>query len=271
MNTKFDCIIRKFEKTLIIKNYSTCTINNYKSCLYNFLIEINNDPYHLNLEQLNNYLFNFNYSSVSQQNQILNSLKIFYLLILKKSIKHLIKIKRPRREKKLPQVISHDEIVQSISKIQNLKHKAIISLAYSSGLRVSEICNLKLEDIDSKRMLILVKSGKGRKDRVVPLSNHILGLLRKYYLKYKPEFYLFESYAHGVKYSTSSCRQIWNNFKINKNSTFHTLRHSCFTNLLENGTDIRIIQKIAGHSSIKTTEIYTHISTNILNKIKLPI
>jgi site-specific recombinase XerD len=118
-------------------------------------------------------------------------------------------------------------------------------------------------------MLIYIKNAKGRKDRIVPLSEAVLELLRKYYIEYKPKQYLFNG-QNSIQYSIGSCQKIYKKY-IDSNSSIHTLRHSSFTNLLESGTDLRIIQKIAGHSSSKTTEIYTHVSNNILNKVKLPI
>jgi site-specific recombinase XerD len=154
-------------------------------------------------------------------------------------------------------------------KIQNLKHKAILTLTYSVGLRVSEVVNLKIEDIDSKRMLIHIKNAKGRKDRLVPLSPNVLNLLREYFKQYRPVEYLFNGQTSN-QYSIGSCQKIYKLY-IDQNSSIHTLRHSSFTNLLENGTDLRIIQKIAGHSNVKTTEIYTHVSNQILQKVNLPV
>ena len=136
-------------------------------------------------------------------------------------------------------------------------------------MRVSEIINLKLTNIDSKRMIIHIENAKGKKDRIVPLSKQILNLLRIYFKNYKPKEYLFNG-QNKLKYSTTSCNQIVKKY-LGQNYHFHMLRHSCFTSLVENGTDIRIIQKLAGHNSIKTTEIYTHISTKILSSINLPI
>ena len=142
-------------------------------------------------------------------------------------------------------------------------------MTYSVGLRVSEVVNLKIQDIDSKRMLIHIKNAKGRKDRIVPLSQNVLDLLREYYKKYKPKEYLFNGQT-TIQYSVGSCQKIYKKY-IDINSSIHTLRHSSFTNLLESGTDLRIIQKIAGHSSSKTTEIYTHVSNKLLSKVNLPI
>jgi site-specific recombinase XerD len=137
------------------------------------------------------------------------------------------------------------------------------------GLRVSEIVNLKIEDIDSKRMLIHIKNAKGKKDRIVPLSLTVLDLLREYWKSYKPSEYLFNGQSSD-QYTVRSCQAIYKKY-IDPDSSIHTLRHSSFTNLLENGTDLRIIQKIAGHSSSKTTEIYTHVSNAVLSKVNLPI
>jgi len=166
-------------------------------------------------------------------------------------------------------VVDGEFIKSQLSKIENIKHRAILTLTFSVGLRVSEIVNLKIEDIDSKRMLIQIKNAKGRKDRLVPLSPNVLNLLRDYFKQYRPTQYLFNG-QETYQYSIRSCQQIYKKY-IDPNSSIHTLRHSSFTNLLENGTDLRIIQKIAGHSSSKTTEIYTHVSNAILSKINLPI
>jgi site-specific recombinase XerD len=159
--------------------------------------------------------------------------------------------------------------LERISKIENLKHKAIISLAFSTGMRVSEIINLKISDIDSKRMIININQAKGRKDRIVPLSPKILELLRLYYKENKPKDYMFNG-QNSQQYSSESCNKLVKKY-IGNSFHFHLLRHSCFTSLLECGTDLRIIQSIAGHQNVKTTEIYTHVTTNLLNKVNLPI
>ena len=166
-------------------------------------------------------------------------------------------------------MIDGEYIKSQLSKIVNLKHRVILTLTYSVGLRVSEVVNLKIVDIDSKRMLIHIENAKGRKDRIVPLSRTVLELLREYFKEYRPKVYLFNG-QNGLQYSIGSCQKIYKKY-IDSDSSIHTLRHSSFTNLLESGTDLRIIQKIAGHSSTKTTEIYTHVSNQLLNKVNLPI
>jgi len=263
-------ILEIFTEKLRYKNYSSRTIDVYKSYLNNFL-QLNNvkDPYQVTTNQIVKFLESYNFTSTSQQNQYIGCLKLFAKYVLQKKDIHLSKIERPRNEKKLPRVIDGEYIKSQLSKIENIKHRAILTLTYSVGLRVSEVVNLQIEDIDSKRMLIHIKNAKGRKDRIVPLSQIVLELLREYFKKYKPKEYLFNG-QYGGKYSSGSCQKIYKKY-IDQNSSIHTLRHSSFTNLLENGTDIRIIQKIAGHTSSKTTEIYTHVSNQLLNKVNLPI
>lgn len=263
-------ILEIFEEKLRYKNYSPRTIDVYKSYLGNF-IKFNNikDPYQVTTNQILKFLESYNFTSTSQQNQYIGCLKLFARYILNKKDIHLSKIERPRNNKKLPKVIDGEFIKQQLSKITNIKHRAILTLTYSIGLRVSEVVNLKIEDIDSKRMLIHIKNAKGRKDRIVPLSQTVLEMLRKYFLECKPKEYLFNGQSGG-KYSIGSCQKIYKKY-IDETSSIHTLRHSSFTNLLENGTDLRVIQKIAGHSSSKTTEIYTHVSNQMLSKVNLPI
>ncbi|MCZ2223305.1 MAG: tyrosine-type recombinase/integrase, partial [Chitinophagales bacterium] len=180
-----------------------------------------------------------------------------------------VSFKRPRGEKKLPIVIDKDFIIEKLSNIENIIHKAILSLAFSVGLRVSEVLNLKIEDIDPKRMIIHIHNAKGRKDRIVPLSENILFLLREYYKKYRPKKYLFNG-QFDLIYSAKSCNEIIKKY-LGEKYHFHQLRHSFATTLLEQGTDLRYIQKLLGHRNCKTTEIYTHVSTQNLQKISLPI
>ena len=183
-------------------------------------------------------------------------------------------IERPRSEHKLPNVLSEEEVMRIINNVQNIKHKAILLTIYSAGLRISEAVNLKIADIDSSRHLILIKGAKGKKDRNSLLSEKLLVYLRKYFLMYKPKVWLFEG-QYGGQYSDSSIQAIFreacNAAKITKKATVHTLRHSFATHLLERGTDLRYIQELLGHSSSKTTEIYTHITHKGMEQIKSPL
>jgi integrase/recombinase XerD len=266
MNQK---IIRICEQKLIYLKYSERTIKVYLYYIQKFIESVGNKQIvHLSSKDFQTYLDRFKFTSVSQQNQVINAIRFLYKYGLNKKYDK-VSFKRPRSEKKLPKVIDKQFLLDQISKIDNLKHKAIISLAFSTGMRVSEVINLKIEDIDSKRMLIHIRNGKGRKDRMVPLSEKMLFLLREYFTQYNPKVYLFNGQGKE-QYSSASCNAIVRKY-IGKDYHFHLLRHSCFTSLLESGTDLRIIQKVAGHSSSKTTEIYTHVSNRILQNIPLPL
>lgn len=257
------------EQKLKYFNYSDNTIKVYLGYINEFLINMNNiSPTRLNSKDFQSYLDNYNFTSVSQQNQIINAIRFFYKFGLNKKYGK-VSFERPKKEKKLPRVIDSEQILKSLSNIENLKHKAILTLTFSVGLRVSEVVNLKIEDIDSSRMIIHIKNGKGRKDRIVPLSESVLILIREYFLKYKPSEYLFNG-QKTIQYSISSCQKIYKQY-IDESTSIHCLRHSCFTHLLENNTNLRIIQSIAGHSSSKTTEIYTHVSNKLLNDVELPV
>ena len=183
-------------------------------------------------------------------------------------------IHRPKRSKVLPNVLSKEEVKAILSAHNNLKHKAMLSLIYSCGLRCGELISLKPEHVDSKRSVLVIKQAKGRKDRIAPLSTKIIEMLRQYFLTCKPKVYLFEGQKEGEPYDISSLQKVLKQslqkVNIQKPVTLHWLRHSYATHLLENGTDLRYIQEILGHRSSKTTEIYTHVSTKSLQKIVSP-
>lgn len=211
--------------------------------------------------------------SSSYQNQVINAIKFYYEQVLDMP-QRFYEIDRPRKERKLPAVLSEEEILRIISVTTNLKHKAILVTIYSCGLRLSELLNLKITDIQSDRHLLLIRDAKGNKDRTTILSETTIALLRKYYLIYKPKLYLFEG-ADGGKYSSKSVQNIVKHAlslaNIDRPASTHTLRHSFATHLLENGTDLRYIQMLLGHSSPKTTEIYAHVSTKSLRGVISPI
>jgi site-specific recombinase XerD len=174
----------------------------------------------------------------------------------------------------LPIVLSEDEVKSMINNLENIKHKCVIMMIYSGGLRISELINLKITDIDSKRMQVFIKNAKGKKDRYTLLSSKALAFLREYFLIYKPKNWLFEG-MNKEKYSERSIQNIFKRAlkasRINKVATVHTLRHSFAIHLLENGTDLRYIQALLGHSSAKTTQIYTHVSTRAISEIVNPL
>ena len=226
---------------------------------------IRDSPYQVTLTIIKRYLENKTYSSCSHQNQVIGSIKLFAKYILNKKAVHLDKIERPKKEKKLPIVIESEYLKETILGIENLKHKAILMIGYSCALRVSEVINLKIEDIDSKRMLINIRNAKGRKDRIVILSDTMLSTLREYYLEFKPTEYIFNGQFKS-QYSASSCNKLVKKYLGNR-CHYHLLRHSSATTMLENGTDLSIIQKLLGHTNIKTTMIYTHVSQKLLSNV----
>jgi len=211
--------------------------------------------------------------SSSYQNQAINAIKFYYEKVRKGKRKVYV-IDRPREEKKLPVVLSEKEIGAILKSTPNIKHKAILMMAYSGGLRLGELVQVKCKDIDSNRMQVRIEQSKGKKDRYTLLSVKMLEILRTYYKQYRPKEYLFEG-AGGTVYSARSIQQILKASAqrggIQKKISVHTLRHSFATHLLENGTDLRYIQSLLGHESSKTTEIYTHITTKGFDQIKSPL
>ena len=222
--------------------------------------------------------FNVNYIlknklSATYQNQVVNAIKLFFDKIEGSRIL-IEEIERPKKAKLLPNVLSKEEVKLILNALVNTKHIAMLSLIYSCGLRRSELINLKPSDIDSNRKIIIIRQGKGRKDRIAPLSEKIIDMLRRYYIGYKPQIWLFEGQIKGTQYDERSLanvlKQALAKTNIKKPVSLHWLRHSYATHLLEAGTDLRYIQEILGHQSSKTTEIYTHVSTKNIQNIKSP-
>lgn len=269
--------IANFKRWLEAKRYSVNTIKTYTEVLSTFLLHYHEKP----LEEITNKdLSNFNNDyilnrklSISYQNQLVNSVKLFFRVIQETQIEVEL-IYRPRREKKLPNVLSKEEVRMLLEATKNLKHKTMLSLIYACGLRSGELLSLLPEHIDSKRGVLLIKQAKGMKDRIAPLGKSLIEMLRFYYKTYKPKKYLFEGQQEGMSYDPRSLqlvlKQSLGRTSITKNVTLHWLRHSYATHLLENGTDLRYIQEILGHRSSRTTEIYTHVSTKSIQKIVSP-
>ncbi len=273
---KYDTIITSFGKWMAQQRYSDNTITSYTSLIKVFLRHYENK----NLDEIvekdiirfnQNYILKQGFSSTFQ-NQMISALKLFYQKYQNKNL-DLAHLERPRRGRKLPEVLSIKEVEDLLNATHNIKHKMLLSIIYSAGLRIGEALQLTLNDIDSHRMLIRIENAKGKKDRYVPLSPKLLVLLREYYKLDKPKQYLFEG-RFGGPYTQSSSRSILRQAlgktKITKRVTLHTLRHSYATHLLESGTDIRYIQELLGHNSPKTTMIYTHVSSSNLKNIKSP-
>lgn len=269
--------INEFKKYLTSIRYSDRTVENYVDMISSFLgfhspkpVEqiINADVEKFNYEHIlkNNY-------SVSYQRQVISALKLFYSRIGIKALR-IDELERPKRSYRLPTVLSAEEVMNILKCIPNLKHKAIIACIYSSGLRISELLNLQIKDIDVNRMQIIIRRAKGNKDRVVGLSKMFLIILKRYAEAYKPNDYLFNG-EDGGKYSAESTRNILRTAcrkaGIKKKVTPHTLRHSYATHMLENGVDLRYVQELLGHKKPETTMIYTHVTQKKLVSIKSPL
>lgn len=271
----------EYLKHLKSKNYSINTIRGYYSCFCTFLYfcHINNVDYRkASAQEINDYVVKIathNKHKPSTSNLMINAVLYYYRNILgygEKDMKNTIQ--RPQKDNALPRILNKKEVETIINKCVNIKHKAMMSLLYAGGLRAGELINLKVNDIDGERKLIYIRKGKGAKDRATMLSEKLLNLLRVYFKKYKPKSYLFEGQDGGL-YTTSSLRAILSEAcrkgGIQKKPTLHWLRHSFATHLLEAGTDLRYIQELLGHTSSKTTEIYTYVSKKNIEKIKSPL
>ncbi|TDE17131.1 tyrosine-type recombinase/integrase [Dyadobacter psychrotolerans] len=269
--------LRLYIETLQLKAYSPSTIRTYINEFAQLLYIIKDKQVNnLEPEQLRNYfLYCINTLKLTENtiHSRMNAVKFFFEQVLKRP-KVFIEIPRPKKRVILPNVLAISQIERLFCQLENLKHKTMLFLAYSGGLRVSEVVNLKIRDIHSERMVINIKGAKGKKDRTVVLSPGILDLLRKYYASYKPGDWLFEGQYKDERYSTRSLQQIFqrakNKAKIIQPVTFHSLRHSYATHLHERGTDIKLIQELLGHNDIQTTMRYTHVSNLKIEKIESP-
>ncbi len=274
-----ETLLADYERKLTLQRYSKNSILNYKSAIKAFLQVAERkfgSPNELGVAEIEKYVFwKIDKHSVSHsyQRMIVASIDKFYQLVVgvNLNLKHLYP---SRKTHPLPKYLSTNEIKRMIDSTANQKHRCIIKLLYGCGLRLSELLNLRITDIDSGNMVVHIRNSKGNKDRVVMLSNQLLEDLRAYFLKYKPQKYLIEGQGGGL-YSEKSVQNVVKyaamRAGIKKQVTPHILRHSFATHLLENGTDIRYIQQLLGHSSVKTTEIYTHITDIAKSKVKSPL
>lgn len=270
--------IQAFADWMRTKRYSEKTIQTYRDGLYLFFgFMENKDPEEVINEDLERfhkeYIIAGGYSQ-SFQSQVINAVKLFFTNLQNRQLNPEL-VERPKKEKKLPNVLSKDEVKRILEAPANLKHRTMLSMVYGCGLRRSELLALKLNDVDSSRKLLIIRQAKGRKDRLVPLSEMLIDQLRAYYKAFKPKTWLFEGQQPEQPYSENSLRNVLKHALrkagIQKPVTLHWLRHSYATHLLEAGTDIRYIQEILGHKSSQTTEIYTHVSTQNIQQIKSPI
>lgn len=267
----------KLQEQLQLKGYSENTMKVYSLAFAQLLYTIKDYPAdQLSPEQLRSYLLYCKKKLKLSEAQIhsrINAIKFYYEQVLKQD-HFLSDVPRPKEPSKLPKVLSTSDIKKLLNATTNLKHKLILKIAYGMGLRVSEIINLKITDIDSKRMQVLIERSKGKKDRYTNLPTSLLVDLRAYYREYRPEKYLFEG-IYGEQYSIRSAQEVFKSALkkagIKKPVGIHALRHSYATHALENGTDIYFIKELLGHNQIKTTEKYLHVSNRNIAKVKSPL
>lgn len=257
-----------FKRELMVRKYAPNSVATYCGCLQIAFNKIGEYP---SITEIKDYLITID--NFSYHKQMLNAIRKYFEFVLKLPI-DLKDIPYPRREYKLPEVLSIEDVQKIISVPKNEKHQAIICLLYSTGIRVSELINLKITDIDSQRMVINIRSSKGNKDRQLMLDEKLLLILRKHYEKEKNPIYLFGGQFTN-QYTESSVNQLLKYWAkkagVNKRVYAHIYRHSFACHLLDAGTDMHIIQKLLGHNDIKTTEIYARVSTKIISKVKSPL
>lgn len=263
-------------RELVTRKYSYKTVKGYLYYNRDFLSFLKKAAHDVTDSDIKDYLLHLaeeRQSATATLNQAINALKFYYGTMLKK--KFLYEIKRPRKDKILPEVLSKEEVSRIINGTANIKHKAILMTIYSSGLRLGETARLEQAHLDRDRMLIFVKGAKGRKDRYTLLSPKALELIDLYIKRYEPRKWLFEGAKAGRYLSRRSIEKVFEQARdragIKKDVSVHDLRHSFATHLLEGGTDLRYIQELLGHASSKTTEIYTHVSTKSLGRIRSPL
>lgn len=262
--------LKDFMELMFLKNFSEKTSKNYLSIVRNVSAELKKEAIDISELDLRKYLLTKKNYSSSTRMAVINAFKCYYRLCLNKEFDNKI-LPRPKMEQKQPDILSIEEFQAMADYVQNIKHKAIICLMYSCALRVGEVVNLKISDIDSKNNRIQIKNGKGKVDRVVMLDSSILNLLRIYWEAYKTSLYLFEG-QKGGKYSEKSIqtlvKRLASEIGLNKKISSHSLRHSCLTQMVKDRVDLRKVQKIAGHKNINTTANYIKlVDSDILDTI----
>jgi site-specific recombinase XerD len=265
------------DNLLALKNYSASTRKNYSNWLKYFLYHFEGQkPSSITPPAVLQFLQEYRHSpkwTATTQNQLISAIKFFYEQVLKQPPLAL-DLPRAQKPQQLPGVFAPEEVKAILEACQNLKHKTMLCLAYASGLRVSEIVQLKIKDVDSKRMVLHIRQAKGMKDRQTMLSEKLLLLFRAYYKEYTPKVWLFEGQSGG-QYSTRSVQLVLDLAKkkagVTRKGSVHTLRHSFATHLFEGGTDLLSIKELLGHNSLRTTMVYTHVSTKHLSKIQSPL
>lgn len=260
--------LERYSTDCKLKYQSVATQNNYISCVKLFLYKFSDyrEPKEIPTQEIKEWLLTFATLNTRKHKQC--AVNSFYVMTVGMPNK-TTSIPYPKKEYKLPRIINQEETKRKILDIKNSKHKAILMIAYCCCLRVSEVTNLKVSDIDDKQNLVLIRQAKGGKDRYVKISDTTLVVLRDYYKEHKPKEYLFEG-QFGGKYSTRSCEEIYHKY-IDVNTSFHSLRHAGLTSMIEKGTNILAVQVVAGHKKPSTTAIYYHVSPQFLSTIPTAI
>lgn len=269
-------ILNAVEDELKLRGYSPMTRKVYRLHLERFLKSVGKPPQEIVSEEIRSYLLGLvdQKVSISYHNQAISAIKFLYKHVLRQ-FQPVATVPRPKKEQKLPAVLSREAVARLLNGIDNLKHRALFALVYSAGLRVGEVVRLRVEDLDEERGQIWVRGGKGRKDRQTLLSEVALRTVKAYRESCRPQNWLFPGWNGGRHLTVRSVQKVMERAKKKNNipsqATVHTLRHSFATHLLENGTDLRYIQELLGHSSPKTTQIYTHVSQKVLRRIQSPL
>lgn len=266
-------LLEKFDEQLEAVNYAQTTRGNYRSCVTSFLARFKDytSPKHISSDVILKYLLEFKEGNTRKHNHC--ALKVFYKRVVHQPFKFRF-IPYGKREKRLPIIIDRHDVQKLFDVCENMKHKTIMAVLYGTGVRISELINIKLSDIKRQRGVINI-IGKGNKERLVPMNDNLLLLIEEYWRKYKTHTWLFENDKTHMRYSKKSIGEFLTAFKekakIFSPVTAHKFRHSHATALLESGVDLRIIQKELGHENIKTTTGYTHISKHIISRINSPL
>lgn len=267
-----------FKQLLIIKRYAPSTVKSYIGLLISFQKQI---AVHNSIDLLKDFqlvdkvreIVTKNNLSISTQKQLIAAITLYFKEIHQREV-NFYSVYPRIKEKPLPVILSTQEVSRILKNCKNIKHKAMLTLVYALGLRSGELINLKLIDIDKNRKIVHIKGSKNKKDRIIPLPNGLSDLMNAYYLEYKPKTYLFNGQSLET-YNAQSLRKVFKkacyNARVNKKVTLHSLRHAYATHLMDAGTDVRIIKELLGHNNLRTTLIYTHVTTRTLENLPNPL
>ncbi|MFA5175506.1 MAG: site-specific tyrosine recombinase/integron integrase [Patescibacteria group bacterium] len=266
--------IVKLKQEMKLRGFSQKTVKSYLHYIIDILDKTRKGPRAVNANDIRNYLENLadNELSASTLNSAYSALQFYFEKILCR--RFFVKIPRAKKDKRLPEVLSKEEVRQVLGAIKNVKHKLLLGLIYSSGLRVGEVIRVKVRDLNFFEKLLSVRQGKGNKDRITVLSDKVASVLEKYVKNKDADDFVFES-ERGGKLTERSAQKVFSDALrvsgVKRKVSCHSLRHSFATHLLENGTDIRYIQELLGHAKLQTTQIYTHVANKNLKNIKSPL